>query len=491
MNSNFFLSDFSNEHDCNWEFQLENMVSKLVDESEQSFNSNIFEEENVFNFGDTSKEDKTLSPQRNQDATSSTISSSPKANCLKYERSNVKSSTFNGKTYFKNDILFKSIAPSKSYPQSSQCLFGYSLYDNSSNQNVTNEENNLETLLNKITSQLTQHEQITLEVYQMIKGKFINIIKSHKGSKLFQSYLKKTQYSIIYLIYQELQYDLVGIISNLYSNYFFTKFYTCLHKKHRIEIISIITNHFITLSCDNIGAFPIQSIIEQAHTKYEKNLILKIIHNNLDKLMYDPYGCHVIAKIISCFERKYINGIFTYIINNLPFLTEDQNGICVIKAFITYLSKQNNAQNDLYQSFYNFLLNNFGSIVHNQYGNQVIKTVVKLCDIDLIRDLLVIIQTNSLELSIGKFSSIIIETFIEKSPVFLEIYIRNLHNNNLLFEIMRNNFGKFVIQKALKISTGPIHEFLLNYITFNYSRFPDIKQISQWKTILEHNNPSM
>ena len=265
MNSNCFLSDFSNEHDCNWEFQLENMVSKLVDESEQSFNSNIFEDENVFNFGDTSKEDKTLSPLRNQDVTSSTISSSPKANCLKYERSNVKSSTFNGKTYFKNGILLKSIAPSKSYPQSSQCLFGYSLYDNSSNQNVSKEENNLETLLNKITSQLTQHEQITLEVYQMIKGKFINIIKSHKGSKLFQSYLKKTQYSIIYLIYQELQYDLVGIISNLYSNYFFTKFYTCLHKKHRIEIISIISNHFISLSCDNIGAFPIQSIIEQAH----------------------------------------------------------------------------------------------------------------------------------------------------------------------------------------------------------------------------------
>ena len=56
---------------------------------------------------------------------------------------------------------------------------------------------------------------------------------------------------------------------------------------------------------------------------------------------------------------------------------------------------------------------------------------------------------------------------------------------------MRNNFGKYVIQKALKISTGPIHEFLLNYITFNYSLFPDIKQISQWKNILEHNIPSM
>ena len=73
----------------------------------------------------------------------------------------------------------------------------------------------------------------------------------------------------------------------------------------------------------------------------------------------------------------------------------------------------------------------------------------------------------------------------------MELYINNLLQNNLLFEVMRNNFGKYVIQKALKISTGPLRNFLLNYIINYYTCFPDIKFILQWKTILEQYSPFM
>lgn len=499
MNVNFFVESFNGENEPTWEFQLENMVSKLIEEPELNDESILNEEEEIFNFVEISKDKKHSSSEINQEEQKDnfeTLSSSPTINNTKYQRSNIKFQTFTGKINFKDDFLLKTNC-SKPLPHSSSCLNEYVVSDNSFSQNVqntlqnSNTENKTDILLNKISSHLNQNEHITLEVYQILKGNLVEIIKSHKGSRLFQNYLKKTPYSIISLIYQELQFDLVGIISNLYSNYFFTKFYSCLHKKDRIEIISIISRNFVDLACNNIGAFPIQSIIEQANTKFEKSLITKLISNNIGKLICDPYGCHVIAKIIECFEKKYLNPIFTFIINNLVSLTKEQNGICVMKAFISYLANQNNFQHDLYQQFYSFVLKNFISIIHNQYGNQVIKTIVQLWHTDLICDLLSIIQMNSVELSIGKFSSTITEAYLEKSPLFLELYINNLLQNNLLFEVMRNNFGKYVIQKALKISTGPLRNFLLNYIINYYTCFPDIKFISQWKTILEQYTPFM
>ena len=226
-------------------------------------------------------------------------------------------------------------------------------------------------------------------------------------------------------------------------------------------------------------------MIEQAHTKIEKNLISKIVNNNINTLCKDPYGCHVIAKMISCFERKYIEPIFNYIISNLPTLTQDPNGICVIKTFITYIAEQYTIHQDLYFHFYNFLINDFVTLIHNKYGNQVLKTVVQLWNVDIIKNLLMIIQSNSIELSIGKFSSTIIEALLEKNSFFLETYIQHLLNNNMLFELMCNNFGKYVIQKALKLSSGQLRNFLLKYIVNNYFNFPDIKIQSQWKNILD------
>ena len=495
MNANCLLTENSfGDFDCNWEFQMENMATKLIDEPEYTSdsNSNEDENENVFNFDDMFKDDKSpISSQGKENF--STLSSSSATN-TKFQRSNVKFSTFTGQANFKNEfILDSSKHCPMQLPQSSCCLYGYSLYDNSSirqmpfqKQKISmSKETKIDLLLNQVHTQLAQYDQITIGMYQILKNNFVDIIKSQKGSRLFQNYLKKTDYSIIYMIYQELQYDLVSIINDMYSNYFFTKFYSCLHKKDRIEIISIIANSFIELSCNSIGAFPIQSMIEQAHTKIEKNLISKIVNNNINTLCKDPYGCHVIAKMISCFERKYIEPIFNYIISNLPTLTQDPNGICVIKTFITYIAEQYTIHQDLYFHFYNFLINDFVTLIHNKYGNQVLKTVVQLWNVDIIKNLLMIIQSNSIELSIGKFSSTIIEALLEKNSFFLETYIQHLLNNNMLFELMCNNFGKYVIQKALKLSSGQLRNFLLKYIVNNYFNFPDMKIQSQWKNILD------
>ena len=486
MNSNLHSTEHSNiEHYSNFEYQLENMVSKLIEEPTMT---------NDLNFKDVpytneNEAQLTFISTNNQNESFNTLSLLPVSKTNKFQRTNTKYSTFTGTLNCQCKFILKSNQPSKQLSHSSCCLNKYSFYNNNSqSQHTVNpilKEKEIEILLEQIQPQLAQNEQITTKIYQSLQGNFINAIKSHKGSRLFQQYLTKTNYSIIYLIYQELQYDLVGIISDIYANYFFTKFYSCLHRKDRIEIISIITNHFVDLSCNCIGVFPIQNIIEQANTNIEKKLISKIIIHNINKLCIDLYGCHVIAKIISCFEYKYIEPILNYIISNLSSLTKDPNGICVIKALIVYIANLNDCHDNIYIKFYNFLINDFISLVHNQHGNQVIKTLVQEWDLNLINNLLVIIQSNSIELSIGKFSSTIIESFIEKNPFLLELYIGNLLNNNMLFEIMDNIYGKYVIQKALKISTGNTHHFLLNYIVNNYKRFTNTKNLSQWKNLLE------
>ena len=175
------------------------------------------------------------------------------------------------------------------------------------------------------------------------------------------------------LIFQEIKSSTYDIISNFYGNYFFKKFFTCLRKKDRIEVISIIKSEFVTLSFDNVGTFPIQGIIEQANSTYEKKLILQIIKPYIKEYCSHQYGSHVIEKIIMCFGNEHTSFIFDYILNNFLELSKDACSICVIKAMIRYLT---NKTNNLYKRTFNILLQNMKKIVFNQFGNQVIQTVI-------------------------------------------------------------------------------------------------------------------
>ena len=84
MNVNFFVESFNGENEPTWEFQLENMVSKLIEEPELNDESILNEEEEeIFNFVEISKDKKQSSSEINQEEQRDnfeTLSSSPTTN---------------------------------------------------------------------------------------------------------------------------------------------------------------------------------------------------------------------------------------------------------------------------------------------------------------------------------------------------------------------------------------------------------------------------
>jgi hypothetical protein len=170
------------------------------------------------------------------------------------------------------------------------------------------------------------------------------------------------------------------------------------------------------LAFDSVGTFPIQSIIENATSSSDKKFILKMIKPYIKEFCSDQYGSHVIEKIISCFGNEHTYFIFDYILTNILELSKDPCGICVTKAMIRHLANKND---DLFQRTHTVLLNNMNKIVYNQFGNQVIQTVIQYWDINQLEELINVIQCDFVELSIGKYSSTVIEAFLEKNDYYL------------------------------------------------------------------------
>ena len=83
--------------------------------------------------------------------------------------------------------------------------------------NILNNNNNTnvnDSLIYELKHLLERTGKIDFYIYNFVKGKFLSIIKNHKGSKIFQKYLKSTHSDeILHLIFTELSNNLEEIIS--------------------------------------------------------------------------------------------------------------------------------------------------------------------------------------------------------------------------------------------------------------------------------------
>jgi hypothetical protein len=98
-----------------------------------------------------------------------------------------------------------------------------------------------------------------------------------------------------------------------------------------------------------------------------------------------------------------------------------------------------------------------------------------------------------------KYASNVVEKCIEgPDEGILEAYIEEICVNNGVLgksiyyyfyqDLMKNNFGNYVIQKALKISINENRMKLLDCISKNIERLGEKKLIEKWRNILNHDS---
>ena len=75
-----------------------------------------------------------------------------------------------------------------------------------------------------------------------------------------------------------------------------------------------------------------------------------------------------------------------------------------------------------------------------------------------------------------------IERCLEKSQTIIAIYIEEVGGR--IAEVMKSNYGNYVVQKALKVAQGRNREVLLSSVNKNIYKLYDKKLITKWRSIV-------
>ena len=165
--------------------------------------------------------------------------------------------------------------------------------------------------------------------------------------------------------------------------------------------------------------------------------------------------------------------------NNFLNLANHINGICIVKKILSLTHKK-----DIHEKLKKIINENALILIQHIYGNYVIQIVVETWDLNDILEILSNFKNKYTMLSMSKYSSNVVEKCIEKNQIILKEYINEICDNGKIAEIMKNNFGNYVIQKALKLSLGIDKKKLSEEVEKNIFKLNDKKLILKWKSIV-------
>jgi hypothetical protein len=131
------------------------------------------------------------------------------------------------------------------------------------------------------------------------------------------------------------------------------------------------------------------------------------------------------------------------------------------------------------------LLSSF--LLQDAFGNYVVQYVLELGQADSSRAVMVSIKGHFAELSMQKFSSNVVEKCLKLGGLDpeREIIIQELVASPLLPRLLQDSYGNYVVQSALTISSGGVHQDLVDAIK---PFLPSLRGTPHGKRILQKIN---
>ena len=127
-------------------------------------------------------------------------------------------------------------------------------------------------------------------------------------------------------------------------------------------------------------------------------------------------------------------------------------------------------------------------LIENPYGNYALQIVIDYWEHNDVIEIISQLLGHCTELSMMKYSSNVIERCLQKSEVFLEKFItETCFTSNTVGALIKNNYGNYVIQTALKTARNGMKIALINAIENNLNILGEKKLINKWKSILASN----
>ena len=285
-------------------------------------------------------------------------------------------------------------------------------------------------------------------------------LKDQLYCRQIQNKLEKNINSLKYSdeFYENIKFQLVEIIEHQFGNYVIQKFLNVLlfqENKKLFKLIFLnIRDKLFEICIHNYGTRVIQKTLEKLdnnnYYKIETNelneVFKNLIENHLYELCCDKNGNHVYQKLLRIFPKERNQFLYDSLIKISFPVSIIQQGATLLQTAFDYSSKEQQ------EKLCTVIIDKIADLINDKYGNYTIQTIFKLYNDKINDKIYEYIDKNILQLSKEKFSSNVIDKCIIKDYKKSNILIDSIIKKNIIKDIIVDQYGNYVVQKALNVS---------------------------------------
>ena len=301
------------------------------------------------------------------------------------------------------------------------------------------------------------------------------LAKDQAGCRFLQERLEKDPITTTEHFYKAIIPYVLPLAKDPFGNYLIQKLFYYLSPEKIKKIMEIISPTILDIGSNSHGTRVIQHLINFLSNKELVDFFLNNIKPYVIPLLKELNGTHIINKFVNE-HPECADEINKIIVENCSLLATHRHGCCILQKMIEGSDKK------LKESLINNLIDNCFVLIIDQFGNYVMQSILLLNESKFSSAIAMKICDNILYYSKHRYSSNVIEKcfdFCAKKEK--KKLIEKIMTPEIISELIMDEHGNYVVQKALYYSDYKEKETILNIIK---TLIPKIQTISFGEKLL-------
>mmetsp|Transcript_4846 Transcript_4846/g.11646 ORF Transcript_4846/g.11646 Transcript_4846/m.11646 type:complete len:780 (-) Transcript_4846:56-2395(-) len=315
-----------------------------------------------------------------------------------------------------------------------------------------------------------------------ISGHAVEFSQDQHGSRFIQTKLETATEEEKSMVFDELRPQMPRHMTDVFGNYVVQKFLERGNAEQRAELAAQMKGHVLFLSLQMYGCRVVQKSLDVLSPEQQAPLV-KELDGHVMRCVKDQNGNHVIQKCIEKVAAPDIQFIVDYFVGQVVPLATHPYGCRVIQRILEHC--QSAQQMPVLEE----IVAHTSELVHDQYGNYVVQHVLDH-GTQAHRDAIVAqVAGRVFAMSQHKFASNVVEKVFqhatqEQLPSLVEELVKDSGSGlSPIHHMMRDQYGNYVVQKALDVCRGPLLDTLVSCIR---EQLPALRKFTYGKHILSY-----
>ncbi|UKZ63598.1 uncharacterized protein TrAtP1_004825 [Trichoderma atroviride] len=283
------------------------------------------------------------------------------------------------------------------------------------------------------------------------------------GSRFIQQKLETANSDEKEQIFREIEPNALQLMKDVFGNYVVQKFFEYGSQLQKKILAEKMKGKVVDLSVQVYACRVVQKALEHILVEQQAELTRELEPEIL-RVIKDQNGNHVVQKIIELVPRQYIDFIMNAVRGQVTPLASHAYGCRVIQRLLEHGTEEDKAEimGELHASAQ--------ILITDQYGNYVAQHVIQNGELEDRERIIQLVMGQLLTLSKHKFASNVVEKCIEfgtpaqRTTIREQLTTAGPDGNNPLQQMMRDQFGNYVIQKMLGQLQGEERDALVEEI---------------------------